>query len=141
MYACIDRLQSTQHEPLAAAILTGKPSPLWLAADEQLDDLVEFLLKLLKKCPRSTWPYPSPSPDGQTCLEAACGHGNRKIMKMLFDSTIFVKEEFQRVCEKFGKHKFLQDNFGFSPLITMSYTFPQFNEKVVDGAGVKIPSR
>ena len=93
---------------------------------------------MLEKCPQDSWPDSSPSPDGTTAFEIATAHGHHKIMKMLLDSDIFESDDVQQVCKKFERLKFLQDNFGINPLITLSYTFPRFNEEAVEGQGVKI---
>ena len=113
---------------------------MWIAADGQQEDLVAILLQMLQNCPQSSWPDSAPSPDGTAAFEIATAHGHDKIMKMLLDSNIFGVDDVQQVCKKFGRLKFLQDNFGTSPLITMSHDFPQFNEKTVEGPGVKIAS-
>ena len=96
---------------LSKAILEGRPSPLWIAADGGCESLTKVLLEMLDKCP--TTDEPQSSPDGTSALEIATAHGHHGIMKLLGQSSLFSMDEVKRLCIKFDDKLFLKENFGY----------------------------
>ena len=97
-------------DELSKAILTGNPSPLWMAADGGCISLLRIMMDMLEKCP--TFNRPQPSPDGTSALEIATAHGHHGIMLLLGKSKLFSMEEVRELCHKFEEYSFLKEHFG-----------------------------
>ena len=98
---------------LSKAILLGRPSPLWIAADGGCESLTKILLDILDKCKCPTTDKPQSSPDGTSALEIATAHGHHRIMRLLGKSSLFSVDEVKRLCIKFDEELFLKENFEY----------------------------
>ena len=130
------------HE-LSRSILTGNPSPLWIASDGGCENLVRVLLEMVSKCSSSV--RPESSSVGTSAFEIATAHKHHGIMKMLLDSRIFSADEVTEVCHRFGEIKFMEAHFGLlaieNPLLRLTRNFPLYNEGAVEVSDIRIPSR
>ena len=122
-------------DELAKGILTGNPSPLWLAIDGHHEGLVTTLMEMVKKC--SSTVRPESSQDGTSPLEIATAHGHRGIMRKLLDSKLFDELEMVQVCRKFGDREFLKQNL-HNPLQKLTEKFPIYNESVVEDSKINL---
>ena len=120
---------------LSTGILTGNPSPLWLAVDGRHEGLVTTLLEMVKKC--SSTVRPESSQDGTSPLEIATAHGHRGIMRKLLDYKVFDEQEVMQVCRKFGDREFLNQNLD-NPLQKLTQKFPIYNESVVEDSKINL---
>ena len=95
---------------MSKAILTGNPSPIWMAADGGCSSILRIMMDMLEKCPTSK--KPQPSPDGTSALEVATAQGHHRIMLLLAESKLFSMEEVKELCNKFQDDYFLKKHFG-----------------------------
>ena len=125
---------------LSCSILTGNPSPLWIASDGGCEEIVRILLDMDSKCSSNV--RPESSLVGTSAFEIATAHRHHGIMKILFDSKIFSDDEVKEVCKKFDDANFLEEHFDWiqNPLLRLTQKFSLYNEEEVEPTGIKIPS-
>ena len=108
-------------DELAKGILTGNPSPLWLAVDGGCEELVTILLEMAGQC--SSVLKLESSRDGTSPLEIATAHQHHGIMKKLLDYKMVGEQEVVEVCRKFGHKEFLNKMLS-NPLLKLTKKFP-----------------
>lgn len=109
-------------------ILTGNPSPLFLAADTNQGDILDILLLMVVSCPQGSVLTPQSSSDGMSVLDVAASKGYHSVLEKLIRSEIFSPEETGKACREFGYFQLLR-KYTASPLLLLTESYPMFQEE------------